>query len=114
MILCVDLDKTISADPDLFRRILREFMAAANKDEVHILTGQPHAEEELRQLGFERGREYTRVAIVPRKHIAAFKVAYMRQVGATHIIDNRGKNCRAACRAGMTALHFKSPKAPTS
>lgn len=108
MVCCIDLDGTISADPEFYRSEMRGLMDRGHT--IHVLTGNPHGAHELDQLGFVAGRDYTRVARVPRKHIAAFKVAYMREVGATHLIDNRRKNCLAAIKAGFTAHHHLHPK----
>ena len=47
---------------------------------------------------------------MPPKHIAAAKVAYMKGVGATHLIDNSKKNIKAARKAGFTGHWHASPK----
>jgi hypothetical protein len=78
--------------------------------QVHVLTGNPEAPRVLEQLGIGRGREYTTVATVPLKNIAAVKVAYMQHVGATHLVDNRKANVKAARNAGFTAHHHMGPK----
>lgn len=109
MIVCADLDGTISADPDFYRAEMRGLMQSGH--EVHVLTGNPEAHKELGQLGMLRHREFTHVAVIPRKHIAAIKVAYMRQVGATHLIDNSRANVKAARKAGFTGHWHASPKA---
>lgn len=108
MISCIDLDGTLSADPDFYRSEMSGLMQAGHQ--VHVLTGNPRAEEVLKQLNFLRSRDYTTVAHVPRKNIAAVKVAYMRHVGATHLIDNAKANCKAARKAGFTAHHHMGPK----
>lgn len=108
MIVCTDLDGTLTADPEFYRCEMHGLMERGH--EVHVLTGNPHGEQHLRQLGFVRGRDYTRCAVVPLKHIAAVKVAYMKRVGASHLIDNRGKNVKAARRAGFTAHWHRPPK----
>lgn len=108
MIACVDLDGTVSVDPDFYRGELRGLMDKGWQ--VHVLTGNPTAHHELAQLGMVKGRDFSHIAIVPRKHIAKFKVAYMRQVGATHLIDNRRKNAKAAVKAGFTAHHHMAPE----
>lgn len=108
MICCVDLDGTVSADPEFYRSEMRGLMDRGHA--VHVLTGNPKAEQELSELGMEKGRDYTRCAIVPRTGIAAFKVAYMKQVGATHLIDNSRKNVKAARKAGFTGHWHAGPK----
>lgn len=110
MIACVDLDGTISADPEFYRSELRGLMERHHQ--VHVLTGNPDAPRTLASLGLQKGRHYTTVVTVPKKRIARFKVAYMRHVGSTQLIDNRGKNCKAAQKAGFTAHHHMRPKAP--
>lgn len=112
MIACIDLDGTLSADPSFYKAELRGLMQQGHS--VHVLTGNPHAQDELHQLGVEKGVHYSHLAMVPRKHIASFKVAYMRHVGATHLIDNRKKNIRAARAAGFTGHWHASPKAKES
>lgn len=107
-IVCVDLDGTVSADPSLFRAELRGL--TAHGFQVHVLTGNPHAEDELTQMGFTKGRDYSTCVHVPRKHIARFKVAYMRHVGATTLIDNRAKNIKAARQAGFVTHWVRPPK----
>lgn len=105
--VCIDLDGTISADPGFYREAMRGWM----KDRpVHVLTGNPQAQHALAQLGMVKGRDFTHVAVVPEKHISRFKVAYMRHVGATHLVDNRRKNVKAAQKSGFTAHHHMSPK----
>lgn len=104
----VDFDGTISADPEFYRAEMRGLMDRGH--EVHVVTGNRTAEHDLAQLGMVKGRDFTRVVVIPKKRIASTKVAYMRHVGATHIIDNRGKTCRKAVKAGFTAHHHKHPK----
>ena len=103
-----DLDGTLNADPELYRGELRGLMERGH--EVHILTGDPMAQHLLAQLGFVKNRDFTCVAVIPRKNIAATKVAYMKRVGATTMIDNRKKNIKAARRAGFTCQHHLPPK----
>ena len=108
MIVVCDLDGTVSADPEFYRSELRGLMDRGHQ--VHILTGNPQAQHELAQLGMVKGRDFTHVATVPRKGISHFKTEYMRRVGATHMIDNRRKNVKAAQKAGFTAHHHMSPR----
>lgn len=106
--VAIDFDRTISSDPHFYKAEMAGLMRQG--DSVHVLTGNPAAEHKLAELGMVKGRDYTRVAVVPRKHIAAAKVTYMAHVGATHLIDNRRKNCKAAVKAGFTAHHHMAPK----
>lgn len=108
MIVCVDLDQTVSADPQFYRGELEGLRR--HGAQVFILTGNPKAADELSQLGFAKGREYDGLVQVPRKHIAKSKVAVMRQLGATHLIDNRAKNIKTAAKAGFTGHHHVNPK----
>lgn len=107
-IIVIDLDGTISADPEFYRCELSGLMARGHQ--VHVLTGNPHAHRELAQLGMVKGRDFTHLAVIPLKHIASTKVAYMKRVGATQMIDNRGKNVKKAVKAGFTAHHHMHPK----
>lgn len=109
MIVCYDCDATITADPEFYRGEMSGLMARGHK--VHVLSGNPQAQHVLAQLGFVKNRDYSHVAVVPEKGISHFKVAYMKRVGATHLVDNRRKNCVAARKAGFTAHHHMSPKA---
>jgi len=111
-IITADLDGTLSADPSFYKAELRGLMQHGHT--VHVLTGNPHAADELHQLGFEKGVHYSHVATVPKKHIARFKVAYMKHVGATQIIDNRKATIKAARAAGFTGHWHASPKAKES
>lgn len=108
MVVCFDLDGTISADPALFGPEMRGLVTAGHQ--VHVLSGNPKAPQELAQLGFVPGRDYTHLAVVPRKGVSHFKVAYMRAVGASALTDNRKKNIQAARRAGFTANWHRPPK----
>lgn len=109
MKVAVDLDGTLTADPEFYRGELRGLMDAGH--EVHVLTGNPDAAQVLGQLGFVKGRHYSHLAVVPQKHIASVKVAYMRQVGAAHLIDNRKQNIQAARKAGFTVHWHRGPDA---
>jgi len=108
VIVAMDMDGTIGADPEYYRSEMRGLMDRGHQ--VHVLTGNPQAQHALAQLGMVKGRDFTHVAVVPEKHISRFKVAYMRHVGATHLVDNRRKNVKAAQKAGFTAHHHMSPK----
>lgn len=108
MKVAIDLDGTITCAPDFFRAEMRGLMDKG--DEVHVLTGNPKAKEVLTQLGLVRGRDFTTVVTVPLKGIARFKVAYMHHAGVTHLVDNSGKNIKAARRAGFTGHWYRAPK----
>ena len=108
MKVAYDLDGTVNADPEFYRSEMRGLMDRGH--EVHILSGNPQAAHHLAQLGMVKGRDFTTCKTVPTKHIAAAKVAYMESAGVTHLCDNRGKNCKAARKAGFTAHHHMSPK----
>lgn len=105
---CLDFDGTLCADPGFYRAEARGLMDAGWQ--VHVLTANPDVHHLLGQLGMVKGRDYSHVVVVPKKHVARFKVAYMKRVGATHLIDNRRKNCVAATKAGFTAHHHMHPK----
>lgn len=107
MKVATDLDGTISADPAFYRAELAGLMQKGH--EVHVVTGNAHGEQALRDLGFMKGRDYTTCSVVPLKHIASAKVAFMKSIGATHLIDNRKKNIRKAVKAGFTAHHHLPP-----
>lgn len=103
----IDLDGTITADPDFYRAEMQGLMARGH--EVHVLTGNTLGEHKLAQLGLVKGRDFTVCAVVPRKHIASAKVAYMQSAGITHLTDNRRKNCVVARKAGITVHHHMKP-----
>jgi len=108
MKICLDFDGTIGADPDFYRSVMRGLMEHGH--EVHVLTGNTQVSQHLSQLGMVKGRDFTHIAVVPVKNISAVKVAYMRHVGATHLIDNTKENVQAARRAGFTAHWHRPPK----
>jgi hypothetical protein len=120
MLACFDLDDTITADPEFYRAEMRGLRAQGHQ--VHILTGTHTAEvtsQEVAQkltllgeLGFVRGREYDEAVAVPgpESAVPANKVAYMKAVGASHLVDDRKANCKAARKAGFTAHHHMHPK----
>lgn len=108
MIACYDMDGTINADPEFYRCEMRGLMDAGHQ--VHVLTGNVHAEHQLAQHGLVRGRDFSHLAVVPEKHIAAVKAAYMQHVGATHLIDNNKQNIKDARKAGITAHWHRPPK----
>jgi len=107
-IVCVDLDGTINADPGFYKAECTGLMAHGH--EVHVLSGNAKAEHALAQLGMVKGRDFTRVSTVPVHHIAAAKVAYMKRVGSTHLVDNSKANIKAARKAGFTGHWHAHPK----
>lgn len=107
MKVVTDFDGTITSDPEFYRGEMRGLMERGH--EVHVVTGNPDAHHELQRLGFHKGLDYTHVVTVPLKHIGHTKVAYMKQVGATHIIDNRKKTIKRARKAGFTVHWHGSP-----
>lgn len=119
-ILILDLDGTLDADPDFYRTMAAGFRKQGG--EVHVVSGT-HTDEvtpeevaqKLSQLGacgFVQGRDYDKAVAVPgpEKDVPANKVAYMRHVGASVLIDNDKPNVKAARKAGFTALRHRSPK----
>lgn len=120
MIACFDLDSTLTASPDFYRAAMQGLIAAGHK--VHVLTGthtakitpQEMSEKHslLAQLGFVKGRDYDQLDVVPgpESDVAENKVRYMQAVGASHLIDDRKANCKAARKAGFTAHRHLAPK----
>jgi hypothetical protein len=120
VIVCVDLDGTISADPDFYRAAMAGLRMAGV--EVHVLSGT-HTDEVtpeeiaeklalLAELGIVAGCEFDAAIAVagPEKNVPANKVAYMRHAGASVLADNDKPNCKAARKAGFLALRHLSPK----
>ena len=118
MIVCIDLDKTITADPEYFRAEMDGHRAAGHR--VHVLSAMEEGTANnaallaksslLHELGL--GNSYDRLAVVDGPHdaVPANKVEYMRAVGAGHLIDNRKDTCRAVKKAGLTAHRVMGPK----
>lgn len=109
MIVVIDLDGTISSDPDFYKGEMTGLRAQGHQ--VHVVTGNPMAHTRLAHLGLVQGRDFDHLATVPRQHIATAKVEYMKQVGASHLIDNRRKNIQKARKAGFTGHWHAAPKA---
>ena len=117
-IICVDLDGTISVDPEFFRAEMLGLRQRGHQ--VHVVSGMEHGKatpadvaakrQELAKLGMSGS--YDRLVVVdgPHSKIPKHKVAYMKKVGATHLVDNRKGNCRAAVKAGFTAHHMMAPQ----
>lgn len=107
MVVAIDLDRTLTADPQFFRAELEGLRRHGAK--VYVVTGNPQGEEELSRLGFVKHADYDGCIQVPRKHIASAKVNVLQALGASVLIDNRAKNCRAAVKAGFRAHHVMLP-----
>ena len=117
-IVCIDLDGTISRDPGYYRAEMQGHRAAGH--EVHVLSavdagpatnGDLLAKSSLlHELGLANC--YDKLAVVDGPHSAVpqNKVAYMRTVGATHLVDNRKGNVKAAVSAGFFAHRVVNPK----
>lgn len=120
MIVCVDLDHTITAAPEFYKTLMASLRPEGTQ--VHILSGTHTTEvtpEEvteklalLAKLGFQKGREYDEAVAVPgpEENVPASKVAYMQHVGATALFDDRKENIQAVRKAGFIGLRHKSPK----
>lgn len=118
MIWAIDLDNTITADPDAMRALMCGLRSEGTS--VHIVSGviAPTVtkddllakEEALRKLGC--GDCYDRLVGVanPKNDVSDLKVAYMRHVGASVLVDNLKKNCKAARKAGFLALRVMGAK----
>jgi len=119
MIVCIDYDRTITSDPSFFRGVMAGLRQAGHQ--VHVLSADefgpptPKRMEEVRrglhQLGLGGCYDAINLVAGPHKKIPRNKVAYMRKVGASHLIDNRKGNCKAAAKAGFTAYHRLAPRA---
>jgi hypothetical protein len=107
-IVCCDLDGTITSDPKFYAAELRGLMS--HGFQVHILTANPNPESVLHGLDFHQGSEYSRITTVPLKHVGTYKVEYMKQVGAQHLIDNRKKTIKKVQKAGMVGHWRAEPK----
>lgn len=103
-----DLDGTVSANPSYFKAEMEGLHRAGHR--VFVLTGNPRAEEELSQLGFVKNQHYDGVVKVPRRHIAKAKVAVMKALGASVLVDNRFKTIRKLQKAGLTGHWVAHPK----
>lgn len=118
MIVAYDLDKTITADPGFYKAEMDGHRRAGH--EVHVLSAVEDGEATntdlarksalLHELGLANC--YDRLAVVngPHKAVPQNKVAYMRAVGATHLVDNRKANVMAAAKAGFVGHHRVHPK----
>lgn len=118
MIVCYDLDGTLSLDPEFYRAEMDGHRQAGH--EVHVLSAVedgPATNADLlakssllHELGL--ANSYDKLAVVDGPHSAVpqNKVAYMRRAGATHLVDNRKANAKAAAAAGFTAHHQINPE----
>jgi len=112
MLVCVDLDGTISAFPQEIGALMSGLMAQGH--EVHILTGHkaesasPEVAREkialVKSLGCENNWDKLVLVANPKNKVAKAKVAYMRHAGASVLIDNDKHNVKAASKAGFMAL----------
>lgn len=119
MIVCIDYDGTISADPEFYRAEMTGLRSRGHQ--VHVLSAVEHglatAADKARVrkglLALDMADCYDALAVVngPHKKIPAHKVAYMRHVGATHLVDNRKGNVKAAVKAGFVGHHQIPPRA---
>lgn len=111
-IWCTDLDGTISAYPAEMKALMQGLRSGGHT--VIVLTGHPgdsvtpevceQKKQKLAELGV--GNCYDKLAVVanPDGDMADMKVAYLRQAGATALIDNDHDNVRAARKAGFLAF----------
>lgn len=102
MLICVDIDGTIDADPAVMGHILQALHAAG--DEIVILTGH-HAgpvdqaavqakQDYLAELGITC---YLQLVVFPDDgNVAEQKAAWIRAHGASLLIDNNRGNAQAA------------------
>lgn len=120
MLICFDLDQTITSAPEFYRALMGALTAAGV--EVHVLSGVHHkhatqadAQEKkglLSSMGMEQGTHYSQLTAVsgPEKKVAKGKVNYMTHAGATSLVDNSKRNVKAARKAGFLALHHLDAK----
>lgn len=119
MIVCVDLDDTITSAPDLMRAIMEGLQSEGHK--VIVLSGGltdgPAQQEDLvvkskllRDLGCADCYDLLFVVNGDHNITPEAKVAYMQSVGASALVDNRKENVKAARNAGIRALRYMDPK----
>lgn len=104
-----DLDGTITAYPEQMNNLMNHLSKAGC--DVQILTGHkgiitPETIEQKKQLLKAHNAKYSKLTIVssPDNNVADQKVAYMKTVNATGLVDNNKHNVKAARKAGFTAL----------
>jgi hypothetical protein len=116
-VVCIDFDKTISADPEFYKAECQGLRQRGH--EVHVVSAVQTGKATNKDLVAKRAAlqsldfdEYDVLAVVdgPHKAIPKHKVAYMKHVGATQVIDNRRGTIRAARRAGFTGHWHANPK----
>lgn len=115
MIICVDLDGTITAAPSFYKALMDGLRSGGH--EVVVLSGcagERASPEEanakaviLDSLGLARSYDRLVVVAAPHNKVATPKVDYMTHVGACALIDNDKANVKAARKAGFLALHQK-------
>jgi hypothetical protein len=116
--VCFDLDDTITRAPEFYRQVMWALRSCGHK--VHVLSGTHHAPatpedltakaELLRSLGCASCYDELVAVSGPEDKVPENKVAYMRSVGASALIDNDKANVKAAQKAGFLALRHRSPK----
>ncbi|HEX7355307.1 MAG TPA: hypothetical protein VF288_10805 [Mycobacteriales bacterium] len=119
-IWCIDLDKTITATPAAMKALMDGLRSQGIS--VQVLTGvkAPTVEHGavaakhslLASLGMSGSYDTLVVVADPHNDVAAQKVAYMAHVGASVLVDNNKRNCKAATKAGFLALRHIDPKHP--
>ena len=98
----VDLDDTITAQPELFIPLCAAIMQAGFGSGVFIVTGNPNAVEVLARLGMKQGTHYQSVHVISGDDIsehAQAKLEWMVSHGwgkSDLLIDNTQENCTAA------------------
>lgn len=115
MIICFDLDGTISSAPQEMRAIMEALRGRG--DEVHVLTGHKGDSVNdgviasklalLKSLGCEGCFDRLAVVANPKNKVARQKAHYMKSVGASMLVDNSKKNVKAAAKNGSVGLRFK-------
>lgn len=112
MIYCFDLNGTLDRWPLELGPIVKALHLYG--EEIHILTGHPghrvtpdvveYKRRQLEDLGL--GSSYDKLVVVagPNNIVYPEKVKYMKQVGASLLMDNDSANIKAAQAAGFATL----------
>ena len=113
MRVALDLDGTISADPERFRKLAAALRAKGHK--VTVLTGCHHdpllptCKDEKKALlescGF--GHEYDKLKVYPQNSVAQDKADYCRRKGVAIMVDNSQRNAQYApeCTTVLVPWH---------
>ena len=120
MIVCVDLDGTISDAPEFYKALMCGLRAEGH--EVHVLSGVPDSstvtpgdltkkKAQLEELGCDGCYDKLVAVGGPEKNVAQAKVDYMTHVGASVLIDDRKRNIKAVQKAGFLGLRHKGIRA---